>query len=194
MKSTRLKKLLRSTTVFFIIFFLLSAAAIVWDGLHDETGLCDVAIVLGNKVNPDGRPSARLQARLDQTVTLYQQGLFTNILVSGGTGREGFDEAEVMKQYLMEKGIPKGIIFVDSDGLTTYHTAKNAAQVMREQNWKSAMVVSQYFHISRSKLALRRFGVSPVYSAHAQFFEVRDFYSTIREVFGFYDFLIRNYD
>ncbi len=194
MKRIRLKILLSRTAAFLLISFFLSAAAIVWDGLRDELGIADVAIVLGNKVETDGRPSPRLQARLDETTALYQQGFFNHILVSGGVGREGFDEAEVMKKYLVDKGIPEASIFVDSEGVTTYHTARNAAQMMQEKNWQSAMVVSQYFHISRAKLALRRFGISPVYCAHAQFFEISDFYSVFREVFGFYVYLMRRYE
>jgi vancomycin permeability regulator SanA len=194
MKRIRLKTLLSITAAISGLIFLLSATAIVWDGLHDELGVSDVAIVLGNQVNSDGRPSERLRARLDVAVTLYQQGWFTHILVSGGTGRNGFDEAEVMKKYLVEKGVPEEIVVVDSDGVTTYHTAKNAAQLMREKNWQHAMVISQYFHISRTKLAHRRFGISSVYSAHAPFFEARDFYSTAREVVGFYAYLFRSYE
>jgi vancomycin permeability regulator SanA len=194
MKRIRLKRLSIKIAAFLLLALLIAGAAIVWDGLHDELAVADVAVVLGNKIDSDGRPSARLQARLDKTVELYQQNFFTHILVSGGIGREGFDEAEVMKQYLIEKGIPEESILVDSAGLTTYDTARNASQLMREKGWQSAMVISQYFHITRTRLAFRRCGVASVYSAHAQFFEIRDFYSVFREIFGVCSYLMRRYD
>ncbi|HEY9402440.1 MAG TPA: YdcF family protein [Pyrinomonadaceae bacterium] len=174
-----------------MLTFTLAATLIVADGLTDDIHAADVAIVPGNTVEKDGRPSARLRARLDQTVALYRQGLFPDVIVSGGVGSEGFDEAEVMKRYLVGNGVPEASIHVDSSGLTTYLTARNASRMMRENGWQSAMVVTQYFHVPRMRLALKRSGVVPVFSAHAQFFELRDVYSTAREVVGYGAYLLR---
>jgi len=177
-----------------LALFALSATAIVWDGLADEIGNADVAIVLGNTVEPNGQPSARLQARLDKTVELYQQGWFANIIVSGGIDGKGHNEAEVMKRYLAAQGIPENNIYADSAGNNTYLTAKNAARFMQERGLSSAIIITQYFHVPRAKLALERFGVSQVYSAHANFFEARDVYSTAREVIAFCTYLVRSYN
>ena len=163
----------------------LPVLAIVADGLIDAIQPSDVAVVLGNKVERTGRPSARLQARLDRTVELYNAGLVGNIIVSGGKGKEGFDEAQVMKTYLVTKGIGRGKIVVDSQGVTTRATAENAAQLMRQNGWTSAMVVSQYFHVPRSRLALKQAGVRDVSSVHAHYFEWRDIYSLAREVVAY---------
>lgn len=172
------------------LFFIIPALLIVADGLTDEIHQADVAVVLGNTVAPDGNPSPRLQARLDKTIELYQKGFFINIIVSGGFGVEGFDEAVVMRQYLINQGVPAERIFSDSEGKTTNLTAKNTALIMKENNWQSALIVSQYFHISRCKLALANYRVSPVYSAHADYFELRDFYSLCREVIGYFSYLL----
>jgi vancomycin permeability regulator SanA len=188
-----MKKILLRTIALLLIAFIFSAAAIVWDGLQDEIGRADVAIVLGNAVRKNGQPSARLQARLDKAVELYQQGLFPDLIVSGGAGQGGLNEAEVMKKYLVSKGLPEDHIIVDDDGANTYLTAKNAARIMREKGLRSAIVISQYFHLSRAKLALKRFGVATVYTAHPRFFEMRDFYSIAREVIGYYAYLCRSY-
>jgi vancomycin permeability regulator SanA len=167
---------------------------LVADGLHDDIGHADVAVVFGNKVEHDGIPSARLRARLDRTLELYREGWFRLVVVSGGLGKEGFDEAIVMKDYLVSRGIaPEGLI-VDSAGETTCATARNVVRILRERNLHSVLVVSQYFHVPRAKLALRRFGVRPVYSAHARFYELRDIYSTIREVFAYARYVFRRYD
>lgn len=194
MNRKKIKKVLLITSISFALAFVISAALIVADGLRDDIHAADVAIVLGNKVEAGGIPSARLRARLDKTVELYRQDLFPRVIVSSGVGSEGFGEATVMKAYLVEKGVPEDRIYLDSQGATTYLTAKNASRMMKEQGWRSAIVISQYFHISRTKLALRRYGISPVFSAHAEFFELRDFYSTAREVFGYGAYLLRSYD
>ena len=174
-----------------MLAFTLAATLIVADGLTDDIRAADVAIVPGNTVEKDGRPSARLGARLDRTVALYRQGLFPDVIVSGGVGVEGFDEAEVMKRYLVENGVPEGRIHVDGGGATTHLTARNASRMMRENGWRSAMVVSQYFHVPRMRLALERSGVAPVFSAHAPYFERRDVYSIAREVVGYGAYLLR---
>lgn len=187
----RIKRVLLLTALSVMLSFILSAILIVVDGLRDDIHAADVAIVPGNTVEKDGRPSARLSARLDQTVALYRQGLFPDVIVSGGVGSEGFDEAEVMKRYLVENGVPEGSIHVDSGGATTHLTARNASRMMRENGWQSALVVSQYFHVPRMRLALKRSGVTPVFSAHAQYFERRDVYSIAREVVGYGAYLLR---
>jgi vancomycin permeability regulator SanA len=187
----RTKRVLLFTVLPIMLVFTLAAMWIVVDGLSDDIHAADVAIVPGNTVEKDGRPSARLQARLDQTIALYRQGLFPDVIVSGGMGREGFDEAEVMKRYLVENGVPEGRIHVDGGGATTYLTARNAARMMRENGWQSAMVVSQYFHVPRMRLAVKRSGVTTVFSAHARYFELRDVYSTAREVIGYGAYLLR---
>lgn len=153
--------------------------------MRDEIQKADVAVVLGNAVNRDGLPSHRLAARLDTAVKLYHDGMFDHVIVSGGIGRYGFDEAAVMKNYLVKQGVPPEKIIADSLGVTTAATARNTAVIAREHRWSSVLVISQYFHIPRSRLALSRAGLDRVYSAHAHYFELRDIYSTLREVIGY---------
>lgn len=176
------------------VSILLGLTALVWDGLHDEVHAADLGIVLGNTVHSDGTPSPRLAARLERTLELYRQGMYPWILVSGAVGKEGRDEALVMREYLLERGVPEAQILMDSAGFTTYATAANARAMMKERGLKTALVVSQYFHVPRARFALQRFGVEKVYSAHAQHFEWRDFYSTPRELIGLLSYAFKTYD
>jgi len=171
---------------------LLGTSVLVIAGLRDNLGHADVALVLGSKVETDGTPSARLRARLDETLECYRAGYFPEIIVSGGIGKEGYDEAVVMRDYLMGHGVPSEHILMDNQGVTTFASARNARDIARQRNFHSVFVVSQYFHISRSRLALHRFGFPTVYAAHAQYFEARDFYSAPRELFGYVRYLFRN--
>ncbi len=98
-------------------------AVIVADGLADELEASDLAVVFGNKVNEDGTPSPRLKARLDRAHELYRARTVPLLLVSGGLGREGFDEAKVMADYLAGRGMPREHILVDSAGNNSYLTA-----------------------------------------------------------------------
>ncbi len=99
-----------------------------------------------------------------------------------------------MRDYLVGHGIPSERVIVDSSGTTTFMSAKNTAEIVRRRKLSSVFVISQYFHIPRSRLALQRFGISTVYSAHADFFEARDIYSAPREMFGYLSYIFRHFD
>src|SRR5262245_27204271 len=142
---------------------LVLVIAILLDGLTDNATESDVGIVLGSKVMPDGTPSARLRARLDKADELFHLGKFKYVIVSGGTGNEGRTEARVMADYIAgQKRVPRKAIILDEHGNTTQATAQNSAAIMKERGLTSAVVVTQYFHITRSRLALRRAGVAMV--------------------------------
>lgn len=173
-----------------IVVLTLFAGWLVVDGLTDDISPSDLAVVLGNKVNPDGSPSARLEARLDRAVELYRTGQVRRLLVSGATGIEGVPEGDAMRAYLLTQGIPSEAILVDNAGADTWSTALNTTRIMRAEDLESAIVVTQYFHISRTQLAFRKAGVIAG-SAHARHFELRDIYSTCREVPAYISYLFR---
>lgn len=146
----------------------------------------DVGIVLGSKVEENGTPSIRLAARLDKAAELYRRGVFPLIIASGGHGIEGFPEGTVMRSYLIAQGIPENAVIADNEGINTRATAINVARIMQQKKLASAVVVSQYFHLSRSLLALRQSGVHEISAAAPAFYEWRDIYSLIREAAGIY--------
>jgi vancomycin permeability regulator SanA len=178
----------------FVLLALIAVGLLILDGLRDDIRKADVALVLGSKVEPDGQPSARLKARLDRASGLFRQHLVDIIIVSGATGKEGFNEAKVMAFYLTKNGVPAKSIIIDSQGITTEASAVNTADILQKRGLKSVIVVSQYFHISRSKLALRKAGVENVYSVHAHIFELRDLYSIPRELVGYVSYFFRKFD
>lgn len=70
----------------------------------------------------------------------------------------------------------------DGHGFNTDATASNAAAAMKQRGFRTALAVSQFFHVPRLRVLLERQGVDVVGSAHARYFEVRDAYSLAREV------------
>lgn len=170
---------------------LLAITILVYEGLSDELAPADIAIVFGNTVTSEGQPSARLRARLDRAIDLYQHGLIPAILVSGGIGREGINETSVMQQYLRQQGIADEHIFVDHQGLNTRLTALHTAELMQTYHWRRTIVVTQYFHIARAKLALRQVDIIWVGGAHADYLELRDVYSILREVIAYPVYVLR---
>jgi len=180
-------------TLFLGICFIVAAAAsaLVVDGLTDNVAQSDVIVILGNKVEADGTPSPRLKSRLDAGVNLYTQGISKRILVSGGTGVEGYDEAVAMREYLVAKRIPSEAIITDSQGVDSFATAKNTAAYLEGNNLHSVLAVSNYYHLPRTRLAFERAGIEVVYTAHANHFELRDVYSIARELIAYPYYLLR---
>jgi len=86
-------RLLKLIAALFAGLFLLSCSLLVVAGCSDKQAAADLIVVPGNTVAPDGQPSPRLQARLDVALALYRAHRAPLIFVSGGLGKEGFDEA-----------------------------------------------------------------------------------------------------
>ena len=167
--------------------FLAHAFFIIWDGTRAPTSPADYLLILGNKVELDGNPSPRLAARLNEGLNLYRTGFGKKMIVSGGIGLEGYNEASVMKKYLIARGIAASDIVEDSLGVTTEASAKNYIQMGLKDH--SVILVSQYYHLTRSKMLFGRNGAHSVQSASCNYVEWRDVYSIIREFLAFYWYL-----
>ena len=109
-----------------------------------------------------------------------------------GVSTVGSSEAIIMRNYLVGKGIPLPHIVVDELGYNTAATAKNCAEIMRLNNFKSIIIVTQYFHVSRTRMALKSYNVHSIHSAHAYYFEPRDIYSIVREAVAVPVYWMRN--
>lgn len=159
---------------------------VIVDGLTDTGKSADIAVILGNKVNPDGSLSERLMQRVRCGLSLYQAGRVKKLLVSGGFGKEGFYEGDKMKQFLVANGVPPANIVVDNKGNNTLATVDNTLQLRDSLHYKSIIVVSQYFHLTRTKMLFRKRGFDAVSSASPAYFELRDLYALPREFAAYY--------
>ena len=90
----------------------------------------------------------------------------------------------------MRKGVPAKDIILDDQGLTTYETMCNYIRLAKQHNLNSVIIVSQFYHLHRSRAMIKSLGVQNYYTAHSNYFELRDFYSVLREFFAYYVFLV----
>lgn len=168
------------------LWFIVHSICIITDGISDEKKHADLAVILGNKVNVDGTLSTRLEKRLESGIQLYKDRRVRKILVSGGLGKEGFYEGDKMKEFLVSKGIPDSVIIVDNQGSDTRKTVENTLRLSPRLHFNSIIVVSQYFHVTRTKKLFRDKGFRTLSSVSPDYFEWRDLYALLREFPAYY--------
>lgn len=174
-------KILLALLVAYIIVML----GIILAGAQSKLFKADLIVVLGNKVYPDGHPSTGLKDRLDKAIEVYNKGYAPLIFVSGGIGKEKVDESVAMANYLMQHGIPLDKIIKDGHGNNTRATAKNTQEYLLKNHLKSVLIVSQYYHISRSKIAFKDAGIIKIGQAPTTYLNIGDLYSIAREIVGY---------
>jgi uncharacterized SAM-binding protein YcdF (DUF218 family) len=125
----------------------------------DEAQKADAIIILG-AAEYRGKPSPVLQARLNHGLLLYLKGLAPYLITTGGAGGDPvFTEGEVGRAYLTKHGVPSEAILVEPEGATTAQSVVGVAEIMRRMNLHSCIVVSDGYHIYRTKRMLEGQGI-----------------------------------
>ena len=111
----------------------------------------DAIIVLGAQVRPDGSPSVQLGWRLDAAIEAWKEKQVP-IVVCGAQGSdEPMPEAEAMRKYMIEKGIPAEDIMIDPDSFNTNQNLTNAQKLLSSHtSIGSILVVTSDYHVPRS--------------------------------------------
>jgi vancomycin permeability regulator SanA len=128
-------------------------AQVFFFGTTDYRRPADVAVVFGAQVRGDGKPSTALNERMATAEQLYKDGLVKRLLVSGGVGDSGYNEALVMRDMAVKAGVPAKDVVVDSNGVNTDATVRDTVPFFGGKGWDRILAVSQYYHLPRVKLA-----------------------------------------
>ena len=118
-----------------------------------------VAIVFGAGLLRDGSAGPVLSDRVKTAVTLYQTGKVKKLLMSGDNRFVDYNEPEAMRQYALDLGVPNQDIVLDYAGRRTYDTCYRANAIFQV---KSAILVTQDFHLARAIFLCNQFGVESV--------------------------------
>lgn len=117
----------------------------------------EAVIVLGAKVSKE-KLSFVLEDRLIAGVNIIYADKAEAILLSGDHGRKEYDEVNSMLKYIIRRNfnINNEQIFMDHAGFDTYDSMFRAKEIF---NIKSAIIVTQDFHINRSVYIARSLGI-----------------------------------
>jgi uncharacterized SAM-binding protein YcdF (DUF218 family) len=158
-----LKGLLRGLLLVGVSAALLVALVcglIVVQGQRDDARDSGAAVVLG-AAQWNGDPSPVLQARLDHALDLYHRGVVKRIILTGGVGPgDRFSEADVGKQYLLDRQLSPEVLLLDERSTTTWENMQNAADLARANGIDTVLLVSDPFHMLRSLKMARDLGLS----------------------------------
>ena len=126
----------------------------------------DFIIILGCKVRDDGTLTPILKARVDKAIEFAkEQKEKTNkniiFVPSGGQGQdEIISEAEAMKKYLIEKGIPEEDIIIENESTNTLQNMKFSKNKIDEINKEGKIVFSTTnYHVFRSGVIANSEGI-----------------------------------
>ncbi|WP_242221697.1 YdcF family protein [Bacillus cereus group sp. BfR-BA-01380] len=113
-------------------------------------------LVLGAKLFGD-KPSLSLQNRLDVALSYLRSHPEAKVVVSGGQGDdEDISEALSMGRYLIRNGIGKERILLEDRSTSTYENIKFSMDLY---HIKHAVVVSNTYHLYRTKIIADRLGI-----------------------------------
>ena len=127
----------------------------------------DCAIVCGCRVKEDGVPSDTLKARVEKAVELWKEKKVKYLIMSGAAVQSDFVEAEAMKRYAMELGVPGEYILEEKQAVSTYHNLLYSCRMMRNCNFQDCVVVTSGWHLRKADHYTRQKGVTYVMAAAA---------------------------
>lgn len=159
----------------FLLFtnpWLVSRCAAAWEvgqhRLQDIRRPYAVGILLGGYTDfeanaPEGILAVHRGNRLLTALTLYKTGKVKHLLLSGGSGRligRAPAEADVVRDYLRQVGIPDSAILVENQSRNTYENAiYSRAMLDSLLPDASCLLISSAWHLRRAGGCFRKAGV-----------------------------------
>lgn len=136
--------------------------------LPHEPGDRTAIVVFGGQTGPTG-PCEEVVSRLGHARALFERGLASVIVVSGGTtvDDEGriLDEPAAMAAWLIAQGVPAEAVRPGVPGDNTRQTVATMARMSREDGLHPWLAVSSPYHARRIRDEARRAGIDAVVSS-----------------------------
>lgn len=155
----RSARVVRGASLLLVAAIVLALALHVRRGYEDDTHSADAALVLGFALDPSGHPRPGLVARVDRAAALYRSGLVRRVVLSGGAPVAGVREADAMRALALARGVPDEAIVREARSTSTIENFAFSAPILRSIGARRVLVVTEPYHMPRSLLLARRYGV-----------------------------------
>jgi uncharacterized SAM-binding protein YcdF (DUF218 family) len=140
-------------------FLISTSIKIVREAGHQDLRRADAIVVFG-AAEYSGRPSPVYRARLDHAYELFLRGLSPVVITTGGAGADPkFSEGGVGHDYLMHRGVPESALIAETRGSDTAESSTRVAAIMRANNMRTCLAVSDEYHVFRIRRMLGSEGV-----------------------------------
>ena len=97
--------------------------------------------------------------RLISAIELYNLGKIEKIIISGGNGElinNGMKEAEWSKEFLINMGVKKMDILLESSSKNTMENAQNTAVLIKNDLFKKSLLITSSQHMRRAKFCFNQ--------------------------------------
>jgi len=112
----------------------------------------DAAIVLFGGFSKNDGINNETMRRLNYAIQLYQKNRIKYILCVGGARpSKNLYGAELMKEFVIQHGVPKNEVFSERKSYDTITNLQEAVNMMTRYNWNSAFLISSPLHLFRIK-------------------------------------------
>ena len=156
-----LGRLIASIVLAIVALWAASIGAVLLFSWMDQARPVESIVVLG-AAQYDGKPSPVLRARLDHGIDLWNHGMGKVLVLTGGRGAgDTTTEAAVGRSYARKHGVPDTAILLENKGRTTRESMLGVAALLESRGIKTAILVSDPFHMLRLSIIGRRFGLTP---------------------------------
>lgn len=143
-----------------IIYILYVTIGIYSYGNINEIRKADAAVVLGAAAWGD-KPSPVFEERIDHGIWLYKNGYVDKIIFTGGKGENmDISEASVAKDYAIEHSVPENDIYIEEQSTITQENIMFAAEIAKENNISTVLLVSDPLHMKRAMLMCRDYSLT----------------------------------
>lgn len=116
----------------------------------------DYFVIFGAAVRPDGSPSGTLERRTLGALALGKSSRSAMYLATGGQGRYGPPEAEVMKSLLVRGGVPEEQIVLEPNATKTIESIVYCTRILADRgDVGSITVCSSPYHNWRCSILFR---------------------------------------
>lgn len=142
-----------------MVYLLATALQVMREARVDEVHPVDAIVVFG-AAEYVGRPSPVYRARLDHAYELFQRGMAPLIITTGGSGKDPkFSEGQVGRDYLEKLGVPDANLIAETQADDTDKSARRVAVILEANELKSALLVSDAYHLYRAKRMMEQQGI-----------------------------------
>ncbi len=134
-----------------VIFYLGVVAMVCYREKHiPPVGEYDAIIVLGAQVKPDGVPSLQLQWRIDAAAKAFEERNALIVVCGAQGANEPAPEAHVMRDELIQQGVPGEWILMDDQSFNTRQNIRNAVTLLEGRDVQHVLVVTSDYHLPRA--------------------------------------------